>query len=108
MGNTELIKELKENFLLLQRGAISQLIGETIRSSVRLIQRLKTEDRQLDLVLKKIAADIMSVYTNQVNYSEMRNKSENPGLNVRPEFDDSFFESLLILKKELFDVLKKI
>jgi len=108
MENSVLAKYLQNNFESLHPELRSELIEETIRNISRDINRLKTNDTDLNLHLKKIAADVMNTYTNQVQYSELRNKSENPGLKVKPEFDESFFQALAILKTELFETLKKL
>lgn len=108
MKKEEAIRDLKENFELLRPGSSSQSIAGAIRSLNRAISLLQTDDKKMNLRLKKIAADLMSAYTSQVQYSELKNKSENPGLKVKPEFDESFFESLGILKAELYQLLDKL
>lgn len=108
MKNAELVKELKQSLESINENSSTTAIGEEVRSSVRTINRLNTDRSDLNLQLKKISADLNSLYTNQVQYWELRNKSENPGLKVKPEFDKSFFESLAILKKELFILLNQL
>jgi hypothetical protein len=108
MGNSEFIKDIKEGFNNLNSSAGGFSVKENISNITRSINRLRTEDKNVSLHLKKIAADILGAYTCQVQYSQLRNKSENPGLHVKPEFDAGFFESLAILKAELFEVLEKI
>lgn len=108
MENSELIKDIKEGFKNLNSNSSGFSVKENINSITGAINRLRTEDGNISLHLKKIAADIMNAYTNQVQYSQLRNKSESPGLQVKPEFDAGFFESLAILKTELFKLLEKI
>lgn len=108
MENAALIKELKENFDELTKQSSQNAINEIIRTAVRTINRLSTDKSDLNLQLKKIAADLTSLYANQLQYWVMRNKTENPGLKVKPEFDKSFFDSLAILKNELFQSLEKL
>ena len=108
MDNNELIKNIKLTFEELTSRADSLAVKETITSVVRSVNRLQTSDTALNLLLRKISADLMKSYTNQVQYSDLKNKSENPGLKVKPEFDESFFKSLVILKNELFTLLEKL
>lgn len=108
MENTERIQHIREAFVHIKPGLSASSLGEAIRSLAGDVNRLTTSDKDLNLKLKKIAADLRSSYTSQLQYSELRNKSEHPGLNVKPEFDSSFFESLGILKTELFDLLARL
>ena len=108
MENAELIQDLKQSLESINEDTNQRAIGEQVRSSVRTINRLNTDKSDLNLQLKKIVVDLTSLYTNQVQYWELRNKSENPGLKVKPEFDKSFFESLRILKAELFALLDQL
>jgi len=108
MQNADLIKEIKESFELLSRQENKIAIGESVRSITRSINRLTTDKSELNLHLKKIAADLTSLYTNQLQYWELRSKTENPGLKVKPDFDKSFFDALAILKQELFGALEKL
>lgn len=108
METTELIKDLKESLDAIKEGTSPATIGELVRTSVRSLHRLNTDKSELNLHLTKIAVDLTSLHANQLQYWELRSKSENPGLKVKPEFDGSFFESLKILKIELFEALKKL
>ena len=108
MDNTDLIKELRENFALLKPGISADSTGELLRSISREINRLNVEDKSMNLHLKKISADLMSAYTSEVQFQELKNKSENPGLKVKPEFEESFFKSIAILRAELFALLEKL
>ena len=108
MGNTEIIKSIKLSFEELSSESSAFFIKEAIENAVGRINRLQTSDKNLNLLLRKISADLMKSYSNQLQYSELRNKTENRGLNVKPKFDRSFFESLTILKLELFAVLEKL
>ena len=108
MDQQELIKEIKEEFTLLKPGTAAAAIESGIRVIIRQISHFKNPENGSVLKLNKIAADLMSLYKNQVQYSELKNKSENPGLNVKPEFDGSFFTSLAILREELLQLLEKI
>jgi hypothetical protein len=108
MDHTSLIKNIELNFESLHSGAGIHTIGESIRSIVRDLNRLRTDNNEVDLQLKKIAVALMDTYTKQVKYSELMNKAENPGLKLKMEFDDSFFESLVILRKELFKAFEGI
>ena len=108
MENPEFIKDIKDGFKNLNSNAGGFSVKENINSITRSINRLRTEDKNVSLHFKKIAADIMNTYTSQVQYSQLKNKSENSGLHVKTEFDAGFFESLAILKAELFKLLEKI
>ena len=108
MTNEALVKSIEQNFESFRPGMNTQLIEKSIRNISRDIGRIKTENKDLALRLKKIAIDIVSVYTNQVRYSDLRNKSENPGLKVKIEFDDGFFESFAILRTEFLGLVEGI
>ncbi|PBQ33263.1 hypothetical protein CNR22_16265 [Sphingobacteriaceae bacterium] len=108
MQNNELIKDLKETFSLMTQQSSQTTLAEGVRSAVRTINRLSTDKSALNLHLKKIAADLTALYANQLQYWELLSKTENPGLKVKPEFDESFFNSLAILRQELFQALEKL
>jgi hypothetical protein len=108
MTNEELLKNINDGFNEIVPGAGSTAIKAAINNVTRSINRLQIDDREINLRLRKISTDLMKTFTNQVQYSELKNKAENPGVKVKTEFDDSFFESLAILKKELFESINKI
>jgi hypothetical protein len=108
MENAELIKELKKDLDALLEQKNNKELGELIRIVTRSINRLTTDNADLNLRLKKVAADLTNLYTSQLQYWELRNKAENPGLKVKPDFDESFFRSAGVLKTELYTLLDKL
>lgn len=108
MKTTELTKQLKESLDSIKEGSSPATIGELVRTSVRTLQRLNPDKSELNLHLKKIAVDLSSLHTHQLQYWELRSKSENPGLKVKPEFDKSFFDALGILREELYPLLDQL
>ena len=93
---------------MLKPGLSAHSVAETIRGIALDINRLVVEDKEVNLKLKKISVDLMSAYTSELQFQELKNKSENPGLKVKPEFEESFFQSVGILKTELFNILEKL
>jgi hypothetical protein len=107
MTNKELVNNIRESFSEIVPSASLAVIEMQISDIARCINRLRTDDKDKGLRLKRISTDLVKAYTSQVQYLQLRNRSEHPGMNVKAEFDATFFESVHILKEELFLTLEK-
>jgi len=102
MTNTEIITEIKKNF---ERVADHKNINvkSEINSVVRQIGLLKVQDKSANLRLLQIIADLKSAEENETRVFKLSNPEAGT-----IEYSDSFFNSVNILKEELFEILNKL
>jgi len=108
MTNQALVEDIRKYFEFLKAESSESQIEATINGISRSIRRITTPDAELTSGLGKIAVDLIKLYASQREYLLLRNKSEYPGIKVKPGFDHTFFESLGILKEELLKLLEKL
>lgn len=104
MTNEKLIAEIKENFELLGSRRNSE-VNALLNAVNRNVMRLQTRDKQLSLQLLKIVTDLKNMLVSEADYFKLRHPNNRTN---RIEYSDSFFESLDVIKKELFLLLQKI
>jgi len=106
MSNEEIIKEIRQNFERLSSRKNSE-VKSLVNTISRQIGRLHVQDKELSLTLLKISEDLRNMLTSEKDYFDIKNKTSGTP-EVKTEYSESFFESLNVLKEELYKVFTKL
>ena len=102
MTNSEIIKDVKENFKRLNAHKNNE-VKPLLNALQRSIMRLKVSDKKDNLYLLKISADLKSAEESEAQFFTLNN----PEIKT-PKYSDSFYESVNVLKEELLLFLTKL
>jgi hypothetical protein len=96
----DLLKKIEDDLGIIVPGAREQDVKRAIVSAARSINKFYLLSKEHPQSLIRIAADLKNLLESQVSFNKL-NKT------ALEKFDDSFFRSFEILKKELFTLLER-
>lgn len=102
MTNSEIIEEIKKIFerLIEQKNT---KVRSSIDALTRQIGLLKVQDKDVNLRLLHIIADLKSADANESLVFKLSNPKKST-----TEYSESFYKSVNTLKEELFEILNKL
>jgi hypothetical protein len=93
-------KAISDDLEEIRPGAPEQEISINIGRVIRNINKLYLLSAKKNVTLLKVAADLKSLFDSQLAFNKMEGRKA-----PVEKFDESFFRSLDILKKDLFTLL---
>jgi hypothetical protein len=102
MRNSELIADILGNFERIEAGK-NETVKPALNAITRLISLLKARDREDNLHLLKISSDLKSAEESESQFFTLNNPRTKD-----TEYSDSFYQSIHILKEELFQILDQL
>lgn len=103
MSKEEIIKDIRDNFEELCSSKNNSNVKALINTISRMSTRLQLKDKSSTARVQKVIVDLKSTEAGEVEFYRLQNPSAG-----RTEYSKSFYDSITLLKNDLFKMLSEL